>query len=154
MLCRDRIVGGFFLQPTAPRLRLLRMSDRGMCSSDADRADRQRGGRRYRSPSLVARSERRRASRAAEVVALAGHVMIDPDPAMREAVGELIRELHNTTRSKCSLMRSRMRAWFTAAVVMALWFVWAFDVQNGYHASVHIGGWTVASWSALGSRRS
>jgi small-conductance mechanosensitive channel len=35
-------------------------------------------------------------------------------------------------------------AWFTAAVVMALWFVWAFDVQNGYHALLHVGGWTVA----------
>ena len=27
---------------------------------------------------------------------------------------------------------------------MALWFVWAFDVQNGYHVLVHIGGWTLA----------
>jgi small-conductance mechanosensitive channel len=29
-------------------------------------------------------------------------------------------------------------------VVMALWFIWALDVQNGYHALLHLGGISLA----------
>ena len=29
-------------------------------------------------------------------------------------------------------------------IVMALWFVWALDVQNGYHTLLHLGGISLA----------
>ena len=29
-------------------------------------------------------------------------------------------------------------------IVMALWFVWALDVRNGYHTLVHLGGISIA----------
>ncbi len=35
-------------------------------------------------------------------------------------------------------------AWLSVFVVMALWFVWALDARNGYHALLHLGGASLA----------
>jgi len=143
------IIGSFFLQPTAPRLRLLRMDDvwavfvqswivrivsvvgAGVALAEVARA---LGLNDAAHLALL------------KVVALAGHVMISV-LILRCArpVGDLVRARF-TKHDSLAIFSNAFAdawAWFAAAVVMALWFVWAFDVRNGYHALVHIGGWTL-----------
>ncbi|MFT4070277.1 mechanosensitive ion channel domain-containing protein, partial [Paraburkholderia sp.] len=151
VLCRVIvIVGAFFLQPGAPRLRLLRMGDAwavyllgwierivGVVGAGVALAE-------------VARAlGMNDAARLAllKVVALVGHVMISIlILRCAKPVGNRIRKRF-TAHESLQMFGNALAdawAWVTAAIVMALWFVWAFDVQNGYHALVNIGGMTLA----------
>ncbi|MEZ0604027.1 mechanosensitive ion channel family protein [Paraburkholderia sp. IW21] len=151
VLCRMIvIVSGFFLQPTAPRLRLLRMSDAwavfvqrwmvrivsvvGAGSAVAEIAQ-----------SLGLNDAAHLALM--KVVALAGHVMISILILQcAKPVGELIRKRF-AARASLEMFGKALAdawAWVAAFVVMALWFIWALDVQNGYHTLLHLGGISLA----------
>jgi small-conductance mechanosensitive channel len=151
VLCRVIvIIGSFFLQPTAPRLRLARTNDEWSIFV-------QRWIVRIVSVvgagvALAEIAQSLGLNDAAhlallKVVALAGHVMISILILQcARPVGEMIRQRfakHDSLEMFTNAFADAW-AWFMVAVVMALWFVWAFDVQNGYHALVHIGGWTLA----------
>lgn len=151
VLCRVIVIfSGFFLQPDAPRLRLLRMSD-------AWAAFVQRWI--VRIVSVVGAG-----SAAAEigqslglsdaahlalmkVAALVGHIMISILILQcAKPVGDLIRE-RAAKRKSLEMLGSAFAdiwAWLTVFVVMALWFIWALDVQNGYHTLLHLGGISLA----------
>ncbi|MCX4139774.1 MULTISPECIES: mechanosensitive ion channel family protein [Paraburkholderia] len=151
VLCRlIVIVSGFFLQPSAPRLRLLRMSDAwaafvqrwivrivavvGAGSAIAEIAQ-----------SLGLNDAAHLALM--KVVALAGHIMISIlILKCRKPVGELIRRRFAASESLEMFGNALADAWagFAAFVVMALWSIWALDVQNGYRTLLHLGGITLA----------
>ncbi len=151
VLCRlIVIVSGFFLQPTAPRLRLLRMSDAwavfvqrwivrivavvGAGSAIAEIAQ-----------SLGLNDAAHLALM--KVVALAGHIMISIlILKCAKPVGELIRNRFAASKSLQMFGNALADAWawFAVFVVMALWFIWALDVQNGYRTLLHLGGFTLA----------
>ncbi|EIF34277.1 small-conductance mechanosensitive channel [Burkholderia sp. Ch1-1] len=151
VLCRVIvIVSGFFLQPAAPRLRLLRMSDAwatfvqrwmvrivsvvGAGSAVAEIAQ-----------SLGLNDAAHLALM--KVVALAGHVMISILLLQcANPVGELIRKRAATRKSleMAGNVFAEVWAWFAVFVVMALWFIWALDVQNGYQTLLHLGGISLA----------
>ncbi|CAE6723686.1 mechanosensitive ion channel family protein [Paraburkholderia domus] len=151
VLCRLIVIGsGFFLQPTAPRLRLLRMSDAwavfvqrwivrivavvGAGSAIAEIAQ-----------SLGLNDAAHLALM--KVVALAGHIMISIlILKCAKPVGELIRKRFAASESLQMFGNALADAWawFAVFVVMALWFVWALDVQNGYRTLLHLGGFTLA----------
>ncbi|REE21958.1 small-conductance mechanosensitive channel [Paraburkholderia sp. BL27I4N3] len=151
VLCRMIvIVCGFFLQPAAPRLRLLRMSD-------AWAAFMQRWVVRIVSVvgvgSAVAEIAQSLGLNDAahlalmKVVALAGHVMISILVLQcASPVGELIRKRLAARKSleMFGNVFAEVWAWATVFVVMALWFIWALDVQNGYHTLLHLGGISLA----------
>ncbi|WP_429300885.1 mechanosensitive ion channel family protein [Paraburkholderia sp. GAS199] len=151
VLCRVIvIVCGFFLQPGAPRLRLLRMSDAwaafvqnwvvrivgavGAGSAIAEVAQ-----------SLGLNDAAHLALM--KVVALIGHVMISILLLQcAKPVGELIRKRF-AARPSLEMFGNALAdtwAWLSVFVVMALWFIWALDVQNGYHALLHLGGISLA----------
>jgi small-conductance mechanosensitive channel len=151
VLCRlIVIVSGFFLQPTAPRLRLLRMSDAwavfvqrwivrivavvGAGSAIAEIAQ-----------SLGLNDAAHLALM--KVVALVGHIMISILILnCAKPVGELIRNRFAASKSLQMFGNALADAWawFAVFVVMALWFIWALDVQNGYRTLLHLGGFTLA----------
>ncbi|ACD19778.1 mechanosensitive ion channel family protein [Paraburkholderia phytofirmans] len=151
VLCRVIvIVSGFFLQPAAPRLRLLRMSD-------AWAAFMQRWVVRIVSVvgagSAIAEIAQSLGLNDAahlalmKVVALAGHVLISILLLQcANPVGELIRKRVAERKSLeiVGNVFAEVWAWAAVFVVMALWFVWALDVQNGYHALLHLGGISLA----------
>ncbi|PQV55009.1 mechanosensitive ion channel family protein [Paraburkholderia sp. BL21I4N1] len=144
------IVSGFFLQPGAPRLRLLRMSDAWAAfvqhwivrivsvvaagSAIAEIAQ-----------SLGLNDAAHLALM--KVVALAGHVMISILILQcATPVGELIRKRF-AARESLAMFGSALAdtwAWLSVFVVMALWFIWALDVRNGYHELLHLGGISLA----------
>jgi small-conductance mechanosensitive channel len=151
VLCRLIVIGsGFFLQPSAPRLRLLRMSDAwavfvqrwivrivavvGTGSAIAEIAQ-----------SLGLNDAAHLALM--KVVALAGHIMISILILQcAKPVGELIRRRF-AARESLQMFGNALAdawAWFAVFIVMALWFIWALDVQNGYHTLLHLGGITLA----------
>ncbi|CAH2909387.1 MAG: Potassium efflux system KefA protein / Small-conductance mechanosensitive channel [uncultured Paraburkholderia sp.] len=151
VLCRlVVIVSGFFLQPAAPRLRLLRMSDAwaafvhrwvirtvsvvGVGSAMAEIAH-----------SLGLNDAAHLALM--KVVALAGHVMLSILILQcAKPIGELIRQ-RAAARKSLEMAANALAdawAWLAVFVVMALWFIWALDVQNGYHALLHLGGMSIA----------
>ncbi|MFM0209304.1 mechanosensitive ion channel [Paraburkholderia sediminicola] len=151
VLCRLIVIAsGFFLQPAAPRLRLLRMSDAwavfvqrwivrivavvGAGSAIAEIAQ-----------SLGLNDAAHLALM--KVVALAGHIMISIlILKCAKPVGELIRNRFAASKS-LEMFGNALAdawAWFAAFVVMALWFIWALDVQNGYRTLLHLGGITLA----------
>ncbi|MFP3566762.1 mechanosensitive ion channel family protein [Paraburkholderia sp. SIMBA_030] len=151
VLCRVIVIaGGFFLQPAAPRLRLLRMSD-------AWAAFAQRwivrivsvvgGGSALTeiAQSLGLNDAARLALM--KMVALAGHVMISVLILQcATPVGTLIRARFAASPS-LEMFGNALAdawAWFAVFVVMALWFIWALDVQNGYHTLLHLGGISLA----------
>jgi moderate conductance mechanosensitive channel len=151
VLCRVIVIaGGFFLQPVAPRLRLLRMSD-------AWAAFVQRWIVRIVSvvgagSALAEVAQALGLNDAAhlallKVVALAGHVMLSILILQcARVVGELIRKrfaAHLSLEMVGNAFADAW-AWFAVAIVMALWFVWAFDVQNGYQTLMHVGGLSLA----------
>ncbi|MGF6741816.1 mechanosensitive ion channel domain-containing protein [Paraburkholderia atlantica] len=144
------IVGAFFLQPSAPRLRLLRMGDAwaafilgwivrivsvvgaGVALAEVAQA---LGMNDAAHLALL------------KVVALVGHVMISI------LVLRCAKPVANRIQNRFSAHESLQMfgnaladawAWVAVVIVMGLWFVWAFDVQNGYHALVNIGGMTLA----------
>ncbi|SEF12853.1 hypothetical protein SAMN02787142_7934 [Burkholderia sp. WP9] len=151
VLCRVIvIVSGFFLQPSAPRLRLLRMSDgwavfvhcwmvRIVSVVGAGSA-------------VAAIAQSLGLNDAAhfalmKVVALAGHIMISILLLQcAKPVGELIRKRF-AVRQSLEMFGNAFAdrwAWLAVFVVMALWLIWAFDVQNGYHTLLHLGGISLA----------
>jgi small-conductance mechanosensitive channel len=144
------IVGGFFLQPGAPRLRLLRMSD-------AWAAFMQHWIVRIVSVvaagSAIAEIAQSLGMNDAahlalmKVVALAGHVMISILILQcATPVGELIRKRF-AARESLAMFGNALAdlwAWLSVFVVMALWFIWALDVRNGYHDLLHLGGISLA----------
>jgi small-conductance mechanosensitive channel len=151
VLCRVIvIVSGFFLQPAAPRLRLLRMDD-------AWAAFVQRWMVRIVSlvgagSAIAEIAQSLGLSDAAhlalmKVVALAGHIMISILLLQcAKPVGKLIRK-RVAERKSLQMVGNAFAdtwAWFAVFVVMALWFVWALDVQNGYHTLLHLGGISLA----------
>jgi small-conductance mechanosensitive channel len=151
VLCRVIvIVSGFFLQPGAPRLRLLRLSDAwarwvqhwmarivsvvGAGSAIAEIA-----------VSLGLNDAAHLALM--KVVALAGHVLLSIMLLQSaKPVGELIRRRFaaNESLDMFGNALADAWAWFAVFVVMALWFIWALDVQNGYHTLLHLGGISLA----------
>jgi len=151
VLCRVIvIVGAFFLQPGAPRLRLLRMGDRwaafvlgwierivGVVGAGVALAEVAQALGMNDAAHLAL----------LKVVALVGHVMI-AILILRCAkpIGNRIRKpfaAHESLEMFGNALADAW-AWVAAAIVMASWCVWAFDVRNGYHALVNIGGMTLA----------
>jgi len=144
------IIAAFFLQPGAPRLRLLRMGDMwaayilgwierivGVVGAGVALAEVARALGMNDAAHLAL----------LKVVALAGHVMI-AILILRCArpIGNRIRKrfvAHESLEIFGNAFADAW-AWVAATIVMGLWFVWAFDVQNGYHALMNIGGMTLA----------
>jgi small-conductance mechanosensitive channel len=151
VLCRVTvIVSGFFLQPDAPRLRLLQMgtpwaaftqrwavifvSVVGAGSALADTA-------------VVLGLNEDAHLALMKVVTLVGHIMIALLILQcRRPVATRIRARSAASTSLSVFGNALADSWATIAVfvVMALWFVWALDVRNGYHALVHLGGISIA----------
>jgi small-conductance mechanosensitive channel len=151
VLCRlIVIVSGFFLQPDAPRLRLLQMGTTWAAFT-------QRwvvtivsvvGAGSALAETAVALGLNEAAHLALmKVVALIGHVMISLLILQcRRPVARRIRAHCAASRSLAVFGNALADSWATVSVfaVMALWFVWALDVRNGYHALVHLGGISIA----------
>ncbi len=151
VLCRVTvIVSGFFLQPDAPRLRLLQMGT-------AWAAFTQRwavifvsvvgAGSALADTAVVLGLNEDAHLALMKVVTLVGHLMI----AMlilqcRRPVATRIRARSAASASLSVIGNALADSWATIGVfvVMALWFVWALDVRNGYHALVHLGGISIA----------
>ena len=151
VLCRVTvIVSGFFLQPDAPRLRLLQMGTAwatftqrwavifvsvvGAGSALADTA------------AVLGLNEDAHLA-LMKVVTLVGHVMIALLILQcRQPVASRIRARSAASGSLSVIGNALADSWATIGVfvVMALWFVWALDVRNGYHALVHLGGISIA----------
>jgi small-conductance mechanosensitive channel len=151
VLCRVIvIVSGFFLQPDAPRLRLLQMGTTwaaftqrwmvifvsvvGAGSAIADTA-------------VVLGLNEAAHLALMKVVALIGHVMISLLILQcRQPVAARIRARCAASPSLSVIGNALADSWATIGVfvVMALWFVWALDVRNGYHALLHLGGISIA----------
>jgi small-conductance mechanosensitive channel len=144
------IVAGFFLQPDAPQLRLLQMSNRwaqflqrwivmivgvaGVGSALADTA------------ASLGLSEPARLA-VMKVIALATHVMISLMIfKCRKPVAARIRARCAASPSLAVFGNALADSWASVSIflVMALWFVWALDVRNGYHTLTHLGGISVA----------
>ena len=151
VLCRVIvIVSGFFLQPDAPRLRLLQMGTTwaaftqrwavifvsvvGAGSALADTA-------------VVLGLNEDAHLALMKVVTLVGHVMIALLILQcRRPVASRIRARAATSASLSVIGNALADSWAAIGVfvVMASWFVWALDVRNGYHALVHLGGISIA----------
>ncbi|SAK93112.1 MscS mechanosensitive ion channel [Caballeronia ptereochthonis] len=140
------IVSGFFLAPRAPGLRLIQMRDfyaaythrwvkRIVCVAGAGIALANAG------EPLGLSGDARIA--VLKITLLIVHVMIayvifD----CRASVAERIRERARANRSVRLFGNWVADIWAGVAIffVIALWFVWALDVQNGYRTLFHLGG--------------
>ena len=144
------IASGFFLQPDAPRLRLLQMGSRWAAFA-------QRwvmiivsvvGAGSALAETAVALGLNEAAHTALmKVVALIGHVMISLLILQcRRPVAARIRVRCAASPSLAVFGNALADSWaiISVFVVMALWFVWALDVRNGYHTLVHLGGISIA----------
>ncbi|CAG4889293.1 mechanosensitive ion channel family protein [Paraburkholderia saeva] len=149
--CRGAvIISGFFLQPDAPALRLWRIGDRwatlvhrwviaiasvvGIGVGLAELAA-QLGMNEDAHLALI------------KVVTLIAHVMLSILILQcRQPVATRIRTrlAHIPSMEIAGDWFADIWAYVAAAVVMALWFVWALDVHNGYQALVHLGGLSLA----------
>lgn len=144
------IVGNFFLQPDAPRLRLLSMGNGWaaflqrwivMIASVVGA-----GGALAQIAVSVGLSESANLA-LMKVVALIAHVMLAILVLQTSRpVAARIRARFERNRSLSVLGNALADAWayITVFVVMALWFVWALDVRNGYHTLLHLGGISIA----------
>jgi small-conductance mechanosensitive channel len=151
VLCRVTvIVSGFFLQPDAPRLRLLQMGT-------AWAAFTQRwavifvsvvgAGSALADTAVVLGLNEAAHLALMKVVTLIGHVMIALLILQcRRPIASRIRARSAASPSLSVIGNAFADSWATIAVfvVMALWFVWALDVRNGYHALLHLGGISIA----------
>lgn len=144
------IVSGFFLQPDAPRLRLLQMGD-------AWAAFLQRwvvmivtvvGAGSAFAEIAVALGLKEAAHLAVmKVVALVAHVLVVLLILQcRTPVAARIRKRFARSPSLAMFGNAVADSWagISIFIVMALWFVWALDVRNGYHTLVHLGGISIA----------
>ncbi|QDQ79718.1 mechanosensitive ion channel family protein [Paraburkholderia megapolitana] len=151
VICRVVVIAaGFFTQPDAPGLRLLRLGDTWAAWLQ-----------RWivRSVTLIGAGSAIVETAAAlglndtahvaltKAVALIGHVLLSLMILQcRQPVAAWIRA-HTSGNRPTSLVGNGLAdAWAAIAIflVMALWFVWALDVENGYHALLHVGGITIA----------
>ena len=151
VICRVVVIAaGFFTQPDAPGLRLLRLSDTWAAWLQ-----------RWivRSVALIGAGSAIVETAAAlglndtahvaltKVVALIGHVLLSLMILQcRQPVADWIRAHTSRNRPTSLVGKGFADAWAAIAVflVMALWFVWALDVENGYHTLLHVGGITIA----------
>ncbi|WP_133645727.1 mechanosensitive ion channel family protein [Paraburkholderia flava] len=151
VLCRViAIAAGFFTQPDAPGLRLLRLGDtwsawlqrwvvRGVTVIGLGAAIVETAAALGLSPGAHLALTK--------IVALIGHVLVCVMILQcRQPVAEWIRAHTTRNRSTTIVGNGFADAWAAIAVflVMALWFVWALDVENGYHTLLHVGGITIA----------
>ncbi|MFC0401757.1 mechanosensitive ion channel family protein [Paraburkholderia rhizosphaerae] len=152
VICRAIVIAcGFFLQADAPALRLFRMPDRWAIFV-------QRwviwivsaiGGGIVVVEVAVALGLSESAHLAlVKLVALAGHILLSVMILQcRKPVAEAILARAKDTSSPVKLLgEGFVDLWTGVAIfiVMALWFVWALDVQNGYRTLLHLGGISVA----------
>ncbi|WP_175112269.1 mechanosensitive ion channel family protein, partial [Paraburkholderia solisilvae] len=152
VLCRAIVIAcGFFLQPDAPALRLLRMRDRWaiviqrwvvwIVSAIG-------GGAAFIEIALALGLSESAHTALVKLVALAGHVLLSLMILQcRKPVAEVIRSRARDSSNPVRLVgEGFVDLWTGVAifVVMALWFVWALDVQNGYRTLLHLGGISVA----------
>jgi small-conductance mechanosensitive channel len=152
VICRAIVIAcGFFLQPDAPALRLLRMPDRWaifiqrwviwIVSSIG-------GGAALVEIGLALGLSESAHTALVKLVALAGHVLLSLMILQcRKPVAEAIRARARDSSSPMRLVgEGFVDLWTGIAVfiVMALWFIWALDVQNGYRTLLHLGGVSVA----------
>ncbi|GAB7525149.1 mechanosensitive ion channel family protein [Paraburkholderia sp. 2C] len=152
VICRTVVIAcGLFLQPDAPALRLLRMPDRWaifiqrwaiwIVSAIG-------GGAALVEIALALGLSESAHVALVKLVALAGHVLLSVMVLQcRKPVAEAIRARAQDSSSPMKLVgEGFVDLWAGVAVfiVMALWFVWALDVQNGYRTLLHLGGISVA----------
>lgn len=151
VICRVvAIVTRLFLQPDAPNLRLLHMSDRWAVFTQQwiRRIGLVVGG----CAAVVETAANFGLSEAGHLallkaIALVGHVMVSILILQcSRPVAARIRAHAAGNPSVTVLGNALADAWAPAAVfiVMALWFVWALDVHNGYHVLFALGGRTIA----------
>ncbi|QYD71857.1 mechanosensitive ion channel [Paraburkholderia edwinii] len=152
VICRTVVIAcGVFLQPDAPALRLWRMPDRWaifvqrwaiwIVSAIG-------GGAAVVEIALALGLSESAHTALVKLVALAGHVLLSLMILQcRKPVAEAIRARAQDSSSPMKLVgEGFVDLWTGVAVfiVMALWFVWALDVQNGYRTLLHLGGISVA----------
>ncbi|MEM5436278.1 mechanosensitive ion channel domain-containing protein [Paraburkholderia diazotrophica] len=148
VICRAIVIAaGFFLQPDAPGLRLLRLPDSWALFM-------QRWVVRIVSVigvggALIQISTALGLSDAAhlplvKLLALVGHVMVSIMILQcRAPIAALVLERTSESQRPMKLLAHGlidMWAGVAVFVVMALWFVWALDVHNGYRTLLHLGG--------------
>ncbi|HEY4350609.1 MAG TPA: mechanosensitive ion channel domain-containing protein [Paraburkholderia sp.] len=151
VICRTVVIAcGVFLQPDAPALRLWRMPDRWaifiqrwaiwIVSAIG-------GGAALVEIALALGLSESAHVALVKLVALAGHVLLSLMILQcRKPVEEAIRARAQDSSSPIKLVgEGFVDLWAGVAVfiVMALWFVWALDVQNGYRTLLHLGGISV-----------
>jgi small-conductance mechanosensitive channel len=156
VICRAIVIAaGFFLQPDAPGLRLLRLPDswalfmqrwviRVVSVIGA-------GGALIEIATALGLSDAAHLP-LVKLLALVGHVMVSIMILQcRAPISALLRE--RTTDASVETQRPvtilahgliDMWAWVAVFIVMALWFVWALDVHNGYRTLLHLGGLSLA----------
>ncbi len=156
VICRAIVIAaGFFLQPDAPGLRLLRLPDswalfmqrwvtRVVSVIGA-------GGALIEIATALGLSDSAHLP-LVKLLALVGHVMVSIMILQcRAPISALLRE--RTSDSSVGSQRPvtmlahgliDMWAWVAVFIVMALWFVWALDVHNGYRTLLHLGGLSLA----------
>jgi moderate conductance mechanosensitive channel len=144
------IVARLFFQPDAPQLRLLRISDRwaGFAQHWIGRFVTIVGGctALVETAATFGLSEAGHAA-LLKAVALVGHVLVSVLILQcSRPVAARIRAHCAGRPSVAALGHALADAWAPASVliVMALWFVWALDVHNGYRVLVTLGGRSVA----------
>ncbi|SIT37924.1 Potassium efflux system KefA protein [Paraburkholderia piptadeniae] len=148
VICRAIVIAaGFFLQADAPGLRLLRLPDSWALFM-------QRWVVRIVSVigvggALIQISTALGLSDAAhlplvKLLALVGHVMLSIMILQcRAPIAALVLERTSESQRPMKLLAHGlidMWAGVAVFVVMALWFVWALDVHNGYRTLLHLGG--------------
>ncbi|MGF6776734.1 mechanosensitive ion channel family protein [Paraburkholderia sp. GAS334] len=149
--CRGAvIISGFFLQPDAPALRLWRMGNRW-----ATLAHRRviaiasviGVGAGLAEIALQLGMNEDAHLAVTKIVSLIAHVMVSILILQcRRPVAARIRERVASIPSMEIAGNWLADVWAFVAVfvVMALWFVWALDVRNGYQALLHLGGISLA----------
>ncbi|MGH8778254.1 mechanosensitive ion channel family protein [Paraburkholderia sp.] len=151
VICRViAIAAGFFTQHDAPGLRLLRLGDawsawlqrwivRGVAVIGGGVAIVETAAALGLSPGAHLALTK--------IVALIGHVLVSAMILQcRKPVAEWIRARTSHNRPTAIVGDGFADAWAAIAIflVMAMWFVWALDIENGYHTVLHVGGITVA----------
>jgi len=148
VICRAIVIAaGFFLQPDAPGLRLLRLPDNWALFM-------QRwvirivavigiGGALIQIATALGLSDAAHLP-LVKLLALVGHVMLSIMILQcRAPLSALVLARTSESQRPMKLLaRGFIDMWAGIAVfiVMALWFVWALDVHNGYRTLLHLGG--------------
>lgn len=143
------LAGDFFFAPTAPRLRLFPLGDAWAAFAGRwiERLVVVLGvGAALASVPLPLGLTSDAHLGLVKAVTLVGHVMV------ALLILQVRRPVRDWIRARCTRTRAfkfvggwLADAWAPLAVffVMALWFVWALDVRNGYRVLLHDGGWSI-----------